>query len=186
MEPGPRAVSTTRSDYYAPPLMELQLNAVLEANETYRRGAFAEAPRAAPPERHLVILTCMDARIDPLKVFGLALGDAHVLRNAGGRASDDAIRSLVASTHLLGTREIGIVHHTRCGMAGATQEEIAARTGVDDVDFLTFTDTTTSVAEDVERVRACGKLAEGVVVWGGVYDVDDGSLRILVEPKPVS
>ena len=166
--------------------MELQLPAVLEANEKYQHGDFHEAPRTPQPKRHLVILTCMDARLDLFRALGLDLGDAHILRNAGGRASDDALRSLVVSSHLLGTREIGVIHHTNCGLEGTTQQEVAAKTGVEGIDYLTFADSTTSVAEDVEKVRACGQLAEGVVVWGGVYDVDDGSLRIVAEPAPAS
>lgn len=166
--------------------MELQLPAVLEANDKYQHGDFHEAPRTPQPKRHLVILTCMDARLDLFRALGLDLGDAHILRNAGGRASADAIRSLVVSSHLLGTREIGVIHHTNCGLEGTTQQEVAAKTGVDGIDYLTFADSTTSVAEDVEKVLACGQLAEGVVVWGGVYDVDDGSLRIVAEPAPAS
>lgn len=166
--------------------MDLQLTAVLDANEKYQHGGFHEAPRTPQPKRHLVILTCMDARLDLFRALGLDLGDAHILRNAGGRASADAIRSLVVSSHLLGTREIGVIHHTNCGLEGTTQQEVAAKTGVDGIDYLTFDDSTASVAEDVEKVRTCGQLAEGVVVWGGVYDVDDGSLRIVSEPAPAS
>lgn len=162
--------------------MELQLPAVLAANEAYQQVASQDPPRSAPPVRHLAVLTCMDARIDPLRVLGLELGDAHVLRNAGGRASDDAVRSLIVSTHLLGTREIGVIHHTKCGMGGTTQEEIATKTGVDGIDFLPFADVDTSVEEDVQRIRSCGQLAEGVVVWGAVYEVDDGSVRVVAQP----
>src|SRR5947207_15805629 len=120
--------------------MELQLPSLLAANETYQRGAFHSVGRTPTPSRRLVILTCMDARIDLFRALGLEVGDAHILRNAGGRATPDAIRSLVVSSHLLGTREIGIIHHTNCGLEGRTEAEVAERTGVRDVAFLTFHD----------------------------------------------
>ena len=89
---------------------------VLKANETYAASFGAKSQLAMPPARHFAILTCMDARLDPAKYAGLSEGDAHVIRNAGGRASDDAIRSLVISYKLLGTREWFVVHHSDCGM----------------------------------------------------------------------
>jgi carbonic anhydrase len=162
--------------------MELQLPAVIAANERYQRDDFHSAPRTPQPQRQLVILTCMDARLDLFRALGLEVGDAHILRNAGGRASDDAIRSLVVSSHLLGTREIGVIHHTNCGLEGSTQEEIAAKTGVPGIDYLAFTDSAASVQEDVQRIRATGHLPEGTVVWGGLYDVDDGSVRVVADP----
>lgn len=121
----------------------------------------------------------MDARLDPFAALGLELGDAHVLRNAGGRASDDAIRSLVVSTHVLGTREVGVIHHTKCGMEGTTDAELGDRTGVHGMAFLPFQELEASVVDDVGVVRAA-PLADGTVVWGGVYDVDTGELRIVV------
>src|SRR6478672_6530974 len=89
---------------------------VLKANETYAASFGAKSQLAMPPARRFAILTCMDARLDPAKYAGLSEGDAHVIRNAGGRASDDAIRSLVISYKLLGTREWFVIHHTNCGM----------------------------------------------------------------------
>ena len=89
---------------------------VLGANREYAASFGAKSELALPPARHFAILTCMDARLDPAKYAGLAEGDAHVIRNAGGRASDDAIRSLVISYKLLGTNEWFVVHHTNCGM----------------------------------------------------------------------
>jgi carbonic anhydrase len=178
---GGHGASVADRDHYAVGPMELQLPAVLNANEHYQRGDFHSAPRTPQPGRHLVILTCMDARLDLFRALGLEVGDAHILRNAGGRASEDAIRSLVVSSHLLGTREIGVIHHTNCGLEGTTQEEVAAKTGVPDIDYLSFADSATSVQEDVDKIRGSGHLPEGAVVWGGVYDVDDGSLRIVAE-----
>jgi carbonic anhydrase len=155
----------------------MELPEILTANQKYRH---AGESRPAPPERRLVILTCMDARIDPLAALGLELGDAHVLRNAGGRASADAIRSLVVSTHLLGTREIGVIHHTECGLQ-ATDDDIARRTGAA-LDYLAFADLDDSVRADVETIRSCGHLPDGVLVWGAVYHVDTGALRVVAEP----
>lgn len=162
--------------------MDLQLPAVLDANAGYQRGEFHAAPRTPQPSRHLVILTCMDARLDLFRALGLEVGHAHILRNAGGRASVDAIRSLVVSTHLLGTREIGVIHHTNCGLEGLTDDAVAEKTGVRGMDYLAFEDVEESVREDVDAVRGCGHLPEGVVVWGAVYDVNDGSVRVVAGP----
>src|SRR2546427_4503483 len=92
------------------------LDEVLAANARYAASFGDKGHLPMPPARHFAILTCMDARLDPAKYAGLAEGDAHVIRNAGGRASDDAIRSLVISSKLLGTREWFVVHHSDCGM----------------------------------------------------------------------
>lgn len=162
--------------------MALQLPAVLAANETFRRDGSFVATDTARPARGLAILTCMDARLDPLRSLGLAVGEAHILRNAGGRASTDAIRSLVVSAHLLGTNEVGVIHHTACGMEGTTNEEIAQKTGVEELDFLAFESLEASVVEDVETIRTCGMLPEGFTAWGAVYDVDTGELRVVTEP----
>ena len=98
------------------------LQEVLAANEAYAASFGDKGKLAMPPARRFAILTCMDARLDPAKYAGLAEGDAHVIRNAGGRATDDAIRSLVISTKLLGTREWFVIHHTNCGMETFTDE----------------------------------------------------------------
>ena len=165
--------------------MDLQLPAVLAANEAYRSGDSVVASRPAQPARRLVILTCMDARLDPFPALGLALGEAHILRNAGGRASADAIRSLVVSAHLLGTTEVGVIHHTKCGMEGLTDEEAAVRTGVAGLAFLGFADLVRSVEDDVETILRCAHLPADFTAWGAVYDVDTGELRVVVEPQPV-
>jgi carbonic anhydrase len=125
----------------------------------------------------------MDARLDLFRALGLQTGHAHILRNAGGRATPDAIRSLVVSTHLLGTREIGVIHHTNCGLEGVTDDDVAARTGVD-IEFLAFADVEESVREDVKVIRTCGHFPDGVMVWGAVYDVNDGSVRLVDDPAP--
>jgi carbonic anhydrase len=159
----------------------LQLPALLDANRSYQESGFHTSDRTPQPQRQLVILTCMDARIDLFRALGLEVGDAHILRNAGGRATPDALRSLVVSSHQLGTREVGVIHHTNCGLEGRTEDEVAERTGVSGMAFLTFDDLEASVREDVEAIRTCGMLPDGFVVWGATYDVDDGAVRVVVE-----
>ncbi len=158
---------------------------LLEANRAFAAG-FDQGDLEIPPAKHVVILTCIDARVDPARMLGLEIGDAHVIRNAGGRASDDAIRSLLISSWLLGTREYLVIHHTDCGMAKFTDDVLAGMieeaTGLDvsDQEFLTFSDVDQSVRDDVERIRSLKTLPDGVSVSGHVYDVRTGSLREVV------
>jgi carbonic anhydrase len=159
-----------------------ELPALLEANEAFV-ATFDKGTLEIPPARGVLVLTCIDARIDPAKALGLEIGDAHVLRNAGGRASDDAIRSATISSWLLGTREFVVVHHTDCGMAMFTDdvvhEQIREATGADvsGDEYLTFSDVDQSVRDDVARLRDLKTLPEGVTVAGYVYDVRTGRLR---------
>ena len=159
-----------------------ELDAVLAANRGHAE-VFATGDLPAPPARQLAVLTCMDARIDPAKALGLAEGDAHVIRNAGGRASDDALRSLAISVHLLGTREVLVVHHTACGMLTFTNEYLRERlrrelsADVEDVDFLPIADLEIAVREDVARIRSAPLLPRDILVGGLVYDVRTGRLR---------
>ena len=174
--------------------------AVLAANETYARTFGDKAKLAMPPARRFAILTCMDARLDPAKFAGLREGDAHVIRNAGGRASDDAIRSLVISHKLLGTREWFVIHHTDCGMETFTDEVMrgllrqsldTAEIGPggwedvgkgpgsaegDYIDWLTIEDQAESVTADVQRIRFHPLVPRGVPVYGYIYDVRSGKL----------
>lgn len=168
-------------------LTDLNLDRMLQANETY--AASSSRPIHSPrPTKRLLLLTCMDARLDLFRAFGLWQGDAHILRNAGGRASTDAIRSLVLSSHHLGTREFGVIHHTNCGLFQTTNEQIAAKVregGGGDasyIDFLPFDDVEKSVTEDVEAIKSCGLLPSDGVVWGGVFDVDEGSFKVVIPP----
>ena len=137
------------------------------------------------PARKLLVLTCMDARIDPLRILGLDVGDAHVVRNAGGRASDDAIRSIVVSQQILGTRQVLVIHHTRCGMLDVTNEQLreklsALGPSVQQIDFLPLgPDLTASVRGDVNRLRQHPLLAHDSVVLGYIYDVSTGQLRLV-------
>src|SRR5215475_12577540 len=136
-----------------------------------------------PPARKLVILTCMDSRMDLEQLLGLRVGDAHMVRNAGGLATDDAIRSLILSTHLLGTRAIAVIQHTECGLMGITDEQmrfrLSSETGKDasHLSFHAFTDLDHNVAEQVTRVREHPFLPKNIQVHGYIYDVKKGKLR---------
>jgi len=136
-----------------------EIEKIREANRSFAQH-FDAGGLETPPVRRLVVLTCMDARLDPARFCGLALGDAHVIRNAGGRASGDAIRSLIISSRLLGTSEFVVVHHTECGMLTFTDDDLRAKlnreTGADasDLEFLPFSDLEQSVRDDVEIGRA--------------------------------
>jgi len=139
-----------------------------------------------PPKRQVAVLTCMDARLHPEKFLGLDVGDAHVIRNAGGRASDDAIRSLVISEQLLGTNEVIVIHHTDCVRLTFSNEDLAAKCraelGVDvgDRDFLPFGDLEQSVWDDVETLRSSPLIPGNVTISGAVYDVHTGELQTIV------
>ena len=176
------------------------LDEVLAANAEYAEGFGAKGELALPPARRFAILTCMDARLDPAGYAGLSEGDAHVIRNAGGRASDDAIRSLVISYKLLGTREWFVVHHSDCGMEFFTDEVMrdllgssleTAELGADGfrdvgtgpgsteakyVDWLTISDREGSVVEDVQRIRNHPLVPADIAIYGYVYDVRTGRL----------
>ncbi len=158
---------------------------LLEANERYATAFdLGELPPA--PKRRLAILTCMDARIEPLRILGLREGDAHVIRNAGGRVTDDAIRSLVLSYKVLGTREIAVIHHTECGLHRVTNDELRAalreEPGVDasGIDFLPFDDLDESVRDDVELIRSSSLIPDTIGVAGFVYDVRTGRMQPVV------
>jgi carbonic anhydrase len=135
-----------------------------------------------PPRLRLAIVTCMDSRIDPFQIFGLERGDAHVLRNAGGVVTDDVIRSLILSQRYLGTQEVMLIHHTRCGAHGLPEEavkaEIQAETGIRPPFSLeAFTDLDADVRQSMARVRQSPFLRHRDAVRGFVLDVDDGHLR---------
>ena len=155
---------------------------LLDANQRYADG-FTKGDLGMPPARKFVVLICMDARLDPAKLLGLDEGDAHVIRNAGGRASADAIRSLAISQQLLGTREIIVIHHTDCGMLTFTNEvlrdQLRANLDADasGVDFLPFNDLDESVREDVATIKTSPLLIPNLPVSGYVYDVRSGQLR---------
>jgi len=158
---------------------------LLYANEQYSES-FREGKLPRTPRLQLAILTCMDSRIDPDRILGLQEGDAHVIRNAGGRASDDAIRSLVLSYRLLGTRYFLVIHHTDCGMTKITNDqmrvELLSDLGADvsHVDFLPITDPDVTVRADVETIRNSPMIRPDIRIHGFVYDVTTGRLRSVV------
>jgi carbonic anhydrase len=164
-----------------------EIQKILEANRGFA-GSFTQGDLPTPPARHVAILTCMDARIHPAKALGLKIGDAHVIRNAGGRASDDAIRSLIISSRLLGTTEFAVIHHTECGMLTFTNDHLHAKlkeeTGEDasGIDFLPFADLEQSVHDDVERILQTPFIDPSIAVSGYVYDVHTGTVEQVVAP----
>jgi carbonic anhydrase len=176
------------------------LKEVLDANNAYAESFGAKSELALPPARGFAILTCMDARLDPAKYAGLSEGDAHVIRNAGGRVSDDAIRSLVISYKLLGTKEWFVIHHSDCGMEFFTDEVIrgllansleTAALGADGfydvgsgpgsaeakyIDWLTISEQAQSITEDVARIKNHPLVPKNIPVYGYIYDVKTGRL----------
>ena len=185
------------------------LDEVLAANGRCVASFGAKGELALPPAREFAILTCMDARLDPAKFAGLTEGDAHVVRNAGGRASDDAIRSLVISYKLLGTKEWFVIHHTNCGMEFFTNDVIrgllansleTAALGTDGfydvgtgpgsreakyVDWLTIDDNAQSVTDDVSRIRTHPLVPSSIPIYGYIYDVSSGRLVEVAEASKV-
>jgi carbonic anhydrase len=152
------------------------------ANERYASG-FEKGTLPLPPARRFAVLTCMDARIDPAKALGLEEGDAHVIRNAGGLASDDAIRSVVISQALLGTQEVIVIGHTGCGMETFSNDDLRQKLreerGVEaeHVDFQPFPEVRDRVRASVRRLRQEPLLPEDYGVTGFVYDVETGRLE---------
>jgi carbonic anhydrase len=189
--------------------MSMVRDEVLVSNNAYA-GRFGDKGRLSmPPARHFAILTCMDARLDPAQYGGLREGDAHVIRNAGGRVTDDAIRSLVISHKLLGTNEWFVIHHTDCGMETFTDQvmrdlcahsldtAVLDATGWHDVgqgpgsteaefiDWLTIDSREQSVVRDVRRLRAHPLVPRDIPIYGYVYDVKTGRLIEVPEASRV-
>lgn len=160
---------------------------LLQHNQEYAKR-FDLGYLQTPPVKKLVILTCMDSRMDLEELLGLRIGDAHMIRNAGGLATDDAIRSLILSTHLLGTRAIAVIQHTQCGLMSITDEAFRTRltdeTGRDasHLEFHAFRDIDRNIAENVERIRQNPFLPREVQVRGYAYDVTTGALREVAVP----
>jgi len=151
---------------------------ILSANEQYSE-AFDKGELPMPPGRAFAVVTCMDARLDPAKFLGLGEGDAHVIRNAGGVVSDDALRSLVISHHLLGTQEVFVIGHTDCGMLTFSNDELRARLGPEAaaIDFLPFPDVDARVHQSVRTIEQSQLLPDSFSATGFVYDVRSGRLR---------
>ena len=152
-----------------------------KANDAYA-SSFSKGNLPMPPGRHVAVLVCMDARLDPARFLGLEEGDAHVIRNAGGRASDDAIRSLAISQQLLGTNEVVVIHHTDCGMLTFNNEDLRKKLKQDlnadaeHIDFLPFKDLEQSVRDDVATIKNSPLLLKNIEVSGFIYDVRTGRL----------
>jgi carbonic anhydrase len=152
-----------------------------KANAAYA-SSFNKGNLPMPPGRHVAVLTCMDARLDPARFLGLEEGDAHVIRNAGGRASDDAIRSITISEQLLGTNEVVVIHHTDCGMLTFSNADLHKKlkqelnADAEHVDFLPFKDLEQSVRDDVATIKNSPFIPKNIEVSGFIYDVRSGRL----------
>lgn len=186
-----------------------ELPSILSANAVYGETFAEKARLPLPPARKIAILTCMDARLDPAKFAGLKEGDAHVIRNAGGRASDDAIRSLVISYKLLGTREWFVIHHSNCGMefftdatirlllANSLETAVLGADGFTDIgqgpgsragayiNWLTISDQRQSVIDDVRRIRTHPLVPVSIPIYGFIYQVETGLLIEIEEARAI-
>ena len=158
------------------------IDEVLKANEIYAKS-FKHGKLPMPPAKKLAVLACMDARLVLSQILGTAIGDIHMIRNAGGIATEDAIRSLILSTQLLGTRAIGVIQHTQCGLMSITDEEfrwrLSSETGRDasHLRFHAFRDIDQNITDQVLRIRGNIFLPKQVQVRGYAYDVTTGALR---------
>jgi carbonic anhydrase len=151
---------------------------VTAANERYAAG-FAKGDLPIPPSRKFAVVTCMDARLDPARFLGLAEGDAHVIRNAGGLVNDETIRSLVISHHLLGTEEAVVIGHSGCGMLTFTNADLHQKLGPgsESIDFQPFPDVAESVRQGVEKIRSHPLLPDSFGASGFIYDVETGRIE---------
>jgi carbonic anhydrase len=150
-------------------------------NEKYADG-FSKAGLPAPPARRIAVVACMDARLETAALLGLEVGDAHVIRNAGGVVTDDVIRSLTISQRLLGTREIMLIHHTGCGMLSFTDDELKSaiekETGIRPAFAIeTFSDLEGNVRQSIARIEASPFVPHKDAIRGFVYEVETGRLR---------
>ena len=158
---------------------------LLAANEAYT-ARFTSGELAGRAARGLAVVTCMDSRIEPLQMLGLSKGDAKILRNAGGRVTDDVLRTLVLATHLLGVDRVMVVEHTDCRMAKVTDEQaheaIRESSGIDtrSLEFRTIPDQVACLTQDVQKVRSFPYLPKDLAVVGCLYDVQTGRLEICV------
>ena len=149
------------------------IDSLLQANRDY---AAAGPPRAdRTPSRSLAVITCIDTRIDPLAVLGLRVGDAVILRNAGGRVTDDVLRSLAVAVHLLGVRTVVLMQHTLCGVVGTTDAELRAQVGAD-LDFLPIAEHTSALRSDIAALTGAPYLSDVTSIAGFVYDVESGAV----------
>ena len=160
------------------------LKEVIISNEKYAKNFNKKGELQAAPIKKFAILTCMDARLDPAKFAGLSEGDAHVIRNAGGRVSDDAIRSLLISYKLLGTKEWFVIHHTDCGLEKFSDADIDKEFNLDSknkIDWLTFNDNEKSVIDDVLKLKNHPLVPNLIQIYGYIYDCKTGNLKEVFE-----
>jgi carbonic anhydrase len=162
--------------------MSTETTKVIEANRQYARTEFP-GRQPMPPSRHLAILACMDARLTVSQLAGIKTGEAHVIRNAGGIATDDAIRSLIISNELLGTKEFVVINHTDCGMLSFKDEDLQKRLkdkygrDADNVEFHSFPNLEENVKKQVSKIRSHPLIPKDIPVTGFVYEVESGLLR---------
>src|SRR5215475_7943239 len=150
---------------------------LLAANEAYAAArAAVDDPR---PSERLAVVTCMDARIDVFAVLGLHLGDAHVIRNAGGRLTDDVLRSLALSSTVLGVDTVVVMQHTKCGLSNVSDHELRDRTGAN-LDFLPIADHSVALRTDIDRLAGTPYLSAVRTIAGFLYDVDTGRVDRMV------
>ena len=164
------------------------LDELLAANKFYAEKFGAKGDLQAAPIKKFAILTCMDARLDPAKFAGLSEGDAHVIRNAGGRASDDAIRSLLISHKLLETNEWFVIHHTDCGLEKFSNADIDKEFNLDSknkIDWLTFNDNEKSVIEDVHKLKSHPLVPNSIPIYGYIYHCKTGKMIEVKEATKV-
>lgn len=167
----------------------VNLKHILESNKNYSQSFGNKANLKAPPLRKVAVVTCMDARLDPAKFMGLEEGDAHVIRNAGGRVTEDVIRSLVISHKVLGTNEWYIIHHSGCGMQTLTNEKMNKiledsedlnsnkSEEITKIDWLTFDNLEESVVEDIKKITSHPLVPKNISIYGFIFDVNDGSIK---------
>lgn len=155
-----------------------ELRRLVDANREYVDDHLGIAD--AEPRRHLAVVTCMDARIDVFAALGLELGDAHVIRNAGGRVTDDVLRSLALSSHALGVDSVVVMQHTRCGLAGVSNAELEEVTG-SGIDFFCIDDHVETLRTDLQKIRDTPYLSVLSEVAGFVHDIDTGHITEIVE-----
>jgi carbonic anhydrase len=159
----------------------VELNKILSANQEYSNG-FKHGDLSIPPSRKLAVLACMDARLTVEDLLGLSTGDSHIIRNAGGIATDDAIRSLIISHELLGTQEFLVVNHTDCGMLTFTDEELQKKltdkykADASGLKFHSFPNLEQNVKNQVDRIKSTPFLPKDILVYGFTYDVRTGKL----------
>jgi carbonic anhydrase len=168
----------------------MELNNILKANENYSKY-FKHGNLRATPARKLAILACMDARLTVEQVLGLDTGEAHIIRNAGGIATDDAIRSLIISHELLGTEEFLVVNHTDCGMLTFTDEDLRKKLSEkykadsSQLKFHSFPDLEANVKNQIYKIKSSQFLPKDIPVYGFVYDVSTGKLKQVAEEEGI-